>query len=135
MCKFGNKNVLLLLWIFFFCGIFSIFQFSAFTENGNFQCFLKSFPQQFLVLSHTISNSFRLCKFKKLGLKMLVKMSLENIKKSNAALTYTEYPLRILKFEIRGKITEYDANGRGVACTKRCLCESVKNACGSLQIS
>ena len=51
-----------------------------------------------------------------------------------AALTYTEYPLRILKFEIRAEITEYDANGRGGACTKRCLCESVKNACGSLQI-
>ena len=54
---------------------------------------------------------------------------------SNAALTYTEYPLRILKFEIRAEITEYDANGRGGACTKRCLCESDKNACGSLQIS
>ena len=50
----------------------------------------------------------------------------------NAALTYTEYPLRILKFEIRADITEYDADGRGGACTKRCLCESVKNACGSL---
>ena len=32
---------------------------------------------------------------------------------SNAALTYTEYPLRMLKFEIRAEITEYDANGRG----------------------
>ena len=53
----------------------------------------------------------------------------------NAALTYTEYPLRILKFEIRAEVTEYDANGRGGACTKQCLCESVKNACGSLQIS
>ena len=53
----------------------------------------------------------------------------------NAALTYTEYPLRILKFEIHAEITEYDANGRGGACTKQCLCESVKNACGSLQIS
>ena len=52
-----------------------------------------------------------------------------------AALTYTECPLRILKFDIRAEITEYDANGRGGACTKRCLCESVKNACGSLQIS
>ena len=53
----------------------------------------------------------------------------------NAALPYTEYPLRMLKFEIRAEITEYDANGRGGACTKRYLCESVKNACGSLQIS
>ena len=52
-----------------------------------------------------------------------------------AALTYTEYPLRMLKIEIRAEITEYDANGRGGACTKRCLCESVKNACGSLQMS
>ena len=52
-----------------------------------------------------------------------------------AALTYTEYPLRMLKFEIRAEITEYDANGRGGACTKRCLCESVKNACVSLQMS
>ena len=54
---------------------------------------------------------------------------------TNAALPYTEYPLRMLKFEIRAEITEYDANGRGGACTKRCLCESVKNACGSLQMS
>ena len=53
----------------------------------------------------------------------------------NAALTYTEYPLRMLKIEIRDEITEYDANGRGGACTKRCLCESVKNACVSLQMS
>ena len=52
-----------------------------------------------------------------------------------AALPYTEYPLRMLKFEIRAEITEYDANGRGGACTKRCLWESVKNACGSLQMS
>ena len=57
------------------------------------------------------------------------------VKLPYAALTYTEYPLRILKFEIRAEITEYDANGRGGAGTKRCLCESVKNACGSLQIS
>ena len=52
-----------------------------------------------------------------------------------AALPYTEYPLRMLKFEIRAEITEYDANGRGGVCTKRCLCECVKNACGSLQMS
>ena len=52
-----------------------------------------------------------------------------------AALPYTEYPLRMLKFEIRAEITEYDANGRSGACTKRCLYESVKNACGSLQMS
>ena len=53
----------------------------------------------------------------------------------NAALPYTEYPLRMLKFEIRAEITEYDANGWGGACIKRCLCESVKNACGFLQMS
>ena len=29
-----------------------------------------------------------------------------------AALPYTEYPLRMLKFQIRAEITEYDANGR-----------------------
>ena len=52
----------------------------------------------------------------------------------NAALPHTEYPLRILKFEIRAEITEYDANERGGACTKRCLCESVKNASGSLRM-
>ena len=52
-----------------------------------------------------------------------------------AALPYTEYPLRMLKFEIRAEITEYDAIVPGGACTKRCLCESVKNACGSLQMS
>ena len=90
VCKCGNKNVFLMLW--HFCGVFSIFQFSAFTENGNFQCFLKSFPQRILVLSHTLSNSFRLCKFKKLGLKLLVKMSLKNMKKSKWCKTsFDEY--------------------------------------------
>ena len=68
----------------------SIFQFSVFTENGNFQFFLKSFPQPVLVLSHTLSNSFRLCKFKKLchlkyeknlnGAKILLKGIYKNIK-------------------------------------------------------
>ena len=29
-----------------------------------------------------------------------------------AALPYTEYPLRMLKFQIRAEITEYDANRR-----------------------
>ena len=55
--------------------------------------------------------------------------------RSNAALPYTKYPLRMLKFEILAEITEYDANGRGGACKKRCFCEKVKNACGSLQMS
>ena len=71
MCKFGNKNVFLILWHFFFVEFFSIFQFSVFTENGNFHFFLKSFPQQFLVLSHTLSNAYRMCKFKRLGLKFV----------------------------------------------------------------
>ena len=54
----------------------------------------------------------------------------------NAALTYnTEYSLRMLKFENRAEITEYDANGRGGACRKICICEHLKNACRSLQIS
>ena len=53
----------------------------------------------------------------------------------NAALTYTEYPLRILKFEIRAEITKYDANGQGGDCRKRCFCEFVMNACESLQMS
>ena len=39
----------------------------------------------------------------------------------NAALTYTEYPLRILKFENRAEITEYDANRRGGACTLKTM--------------
>ena len=69
MCKFGNKNVFLMMWHFLWN--FFDFQFSAFTENGNFHFFLKSFPQNFLVLSHKLSNSFRLCKFKKLGLKFV----------------------------------------------------------------
>ena len=43
----------------------------------------------------------------------------------NAALTNTDYPLRMLKFENRAKITEYDANGWGGACRKRCICENV----------
>ena len=72
MCKFGNKNVFLMLWHFLWNSFdFKNYQFSAFTENGNIQFFLKLFPQQFLVLSHTLSNSFRLCKFNKLGLKFL----------------------------------------------------------------
>ena len=70
MCKFGNKKCVLML-RHFFVDFFSIFQFSAFTENENFQFFLKSFPQRFLVLSHTSSNSFRMCKFKKLGNKFV----------------------------------------------------------------
>ena len=52
----------------------------------------------------------------------------------NAALTYTEYPLRMLNFENRAEITEYDANGRGGACRKRCIRENVKNARRSLQM-
>ena len=67
MCKFGNKNVFLMLWHVFV----EFFQFSAFTQNVNFHFFLKSFPQFFLVLSHTLSNSFSLCKFKNLGLKFV----------------------------------------------------------------
>ena len=59
----------------------------------------------------------------------------DHVTYGDAALPYTEYPLRMLKFEIRAEITEYDANGRGGVCTKRCLCECVKNACGSLQMS
>ena len=55
----------------FFVEFLLIFQFSAFTKNGNFQFFLKLLPKQFLFLSHTLSNSFRLCKFKKLGLKFV----------------------------------------------------------------
>ena len=64
MCKFGNKNVFLTL-------AFSIFQFSVFLENGNFQFFFKIVSATFLVSSHTLSNSFILCKFKKVGLKFV----------------------------------------------------------------
>ena len=67
MCKFGNKNVFLTLC--HFGRNFSIFQFSVFTENWIF--FFKSFLQRFLVSSHTLSNSFRLCKFKKVELKFV----------------------------------------------------------------
>ena len=66
MCKFGNKNVLNT--VEFLVEFFLIFQFSVITKNGNFQFFLK-FPQHFLVSSHTQSDSFRLCKFRKVGLK------------------------------------------------------------------
>ena len=44
----------------------------------------------------------------------------------NAALTYTEYPLQILKFEIRTEITEYDENGQGGACRKRFFANSLR---------
>ena len=64
MYEFGNKNVLLTLWHFWWIFFF----FSVFKEYGNFHFFLKSFPQRFLVSSHTSSISFRLCKFKKVGL-------------------------------------------------------------------
>ena len=64
VCKLGSKNVFYVCVIF--GGIFSTFQFSVFTEYGNFHFFLKSFPELVLVLSHTLSNSYRLCKFKKL---------------------------------------------------------------------
>ena len=52
-------------------GIFSIFSFSIFTENVNFKFLFKSFQQSFLVFLHTLSNSFRLFKFKTLGLKFV----------------------------------------------------------------
>ena len=45
---------------------------------------------------------------------------------SYAALPYTEYPLRMLKYEIQTEITEYDANGRDGACRKLSICENVK---------
>ena len=48
-------------------GNFSIFKFSVFTENEKFSFSLKSFPHIFVV-SHTLSNSSRLCKFKNLSL-------------------------------------------------------------------
>ena len=37
---------------------------------------------------------------------------------TNAALPYTEYPLRMLKFEIHADITEYDGNVRGGSLQK-----------------
>ena len=43
-----------------------------------------------------------------------------------AALPYTTYPLRMLKFEIRAEINEYDAKGRGGACTKRCFAKALR---------
>ena len=46
MCKFGNKNVFLMLW--HFCGFFSIFQFSAFTENGFLNFSQNRFRNEFL---------------------------------------------------------------------------------------
>ena len=68
VCKFGNKNVFLMLlhflWIFFDFPIFSI------NRKWEFS-FLPKIVSRFLVLSHTLSNSFRLCKFKKLGLKFV----------------------------------------------------------------
>ena len=63
MCKFGNKNVFLMLWHF----LWNFFDFPIFSIYRK----LESFPQQLLVLSHTLSNSFRLCKFKKLTLKFV----------------------------------------------------------------
>ena len=44
----------------------------------------------------------------------------------NAALTYTEYPLRILKFEIRAEITEYEANGRAGLVQNDVFAKSLK---------
>ena len=53
MCKFGNKNVFLMLW--HFCGFFSIFQFSAFTENVFFLIFPKIVSAtSFCLITHII---------------------------------------------------------------------------------
>ena len=79
------------LTLWYYNGFFSIFQYSVFTENGNFHFFFKSFPQHFLVSSHTSSHFLRLCKFKKVGLKFVTKMSLQNMKiKSKLLLTSIE---------------------------------------------
>ena len=62
-----------------------------------------------------------------MGWKPNVAKKIMHLKTFNyAALTYTEYPLRMLKFENRAEITEYDANGRGGACRKRRICEKAK---------
>ena len=50
--EFENKNVFITLWHFWW--IFSSFQFSVFTENGNFQFFSKSFPQRLSLITHII---------------------------------------------------------------------------------
>ena len=67
VCKLGSKNVFLSLchfwWFFLDFPIFCIYRKWEFPVT----VFLKSFPQIVLVLSHTLSNSFRLCKFKKVG--------------------------------------------------------------------
>ena len=61
-------------------------------ENGNFQCFLKSFPQRFLVSQHALSSFFRECKLQNVGLKFVIQMSLKNTKKSKWCKTsFEEY--------------------------------------------
>ena len=53
VCKLGNKNVLLTLFIF--GGFFSNFQFSIFTENGNFHFFPKIVSATcFVLITHII---------------------------------------------------------------------------------
>ena len=63
MCKFGNKIVLntvaVLVEFVFDFPIFSIYR------KWEFSIFLKIVSAKFWVSSHTLSNSFRLCKFKK----------------------------------------------------------------------
>ena len=51
-----------------------------------FLFFLKSFPQSFLVLSHTLANSFRLCKFKYVVLKFVSQNFTSIYEKSGAKL-------------------------------------------------
>ena len=69
MCKFGNKNVFLMLWHF----LWNFFDFSIFSiyRKWEFSIFPKIVSAPILVLSQTLSNSFRLCKFKKLGSKFV----------------------------------------------------------------
>ena len=104
VCKFGNKNVFLMLWHF----LWNFFDFPIFSiyRNGNFQFFLKSFPQRFLVLSHTNYQTLSDCANSKSSvINLLVKMSLKNMKKSKWCKTsFDEYNKHRNNFLQDGKI-------------------------------
>ena len=70
MCKFGNKNLFLMLWHF----LWNFFDFPIFSiyKKWEFSVFPKIVSETIFVLRQfLLSNSFRLCKFKKLGLKFV----------------------------------------------------------------
>ena len=59
MCKFGSKNAFLAL-LHFWWRVFTIFQFSVFTENGNFQFLITHIIKLFQIVQ-VQKGRFKIC--------------------------------------------------------------------------